>query len=118
MPESCQMVCSCAVSKLEDISRQLFSGEVSMLDLQKIRDKQQQMKRLCDATKQTNLGKNVLYEVLSNAMPLRLEEFESVKKQQSFLLHLCTRIHHEVKGTLSSIRFIGLILHAYICTCT
>ena len=69
-----------------------------MLDLQKIRDNQQQMKRLCDATKQKSGGKNVLYEALSNAMPLRLEEFETVKKQQGFLLQLCTRIHHEVKG--------------------
>ena len=92
------MICSCAVSKLEDISKQLFIGEVSVLDLQKIRDKQQQMKRLCDATKQKKEGKNVLYDALSNAVPLRLEEFETVKKQQGFLLQLCTRIHHDVKG--------------------
>ena len=103
LPESCQLACSCAVSKLDDIFRQLQSREISIQDLQKIKTSLQQMKQLCEATEQKDdKSKKTVeltsYAVMHCAVNLRLEEFNEFEKQKCFLLQLCQKIHGGVKG--------------------
>ena len=98
----CQMVCACASSKLEDVSRQLQTGEVTILDLQMIKREQQQMKRLCESAsaqqKKTSKSMEMTYEAMIVTVDLRMQEFESFREQQGILLHLCHKIRQDIKG--------------------
>ena len=101
LPEECQLACSCAVSQLEEVSKQLEKGSITILDLHKIEEKQQQMKRLCEsasAQQTANMPVEITYERMIFTVGQRMEEFESFKKQQGNLLHLCHNIRHEIKG--------------------
>ena len=101
LSEACQLACSCAVSQLEDISRKLHAGEISILDLQKIQEKQHQMNKLCEAVvqeKEEKLDEQLRKMSMVHAMKLRLEEFSSFTKQQSLLLQLCQKIDAQIKG--------------------
>ena len=96
------MACYCAISKLEEVSKQLEKGSITILDLRKIKDKQQQMKRLCESAsaqqKETNMPVEVTYERMIFTVGQRMQEFEIFKKQQGVRLHLCHNIRHEIKG--------------------
>lgn len=47
--EDWQLICMCALSKLENVCMQIKTGDISVMELKEIREKQDQMRRLCDA---------------------------------------------------------------------
>ena len=106
MPQKCHIACFCALSQLEQVSRQLQRGDITVVDLQKIRTGHQQMERLCEAAnseqrkedKSEQKGGQLLYDVLIHSVELRLDEFNTLEKQQGFLLNLCEKIHPSIKG--------------------
>lgn len=116
LPEECQRACSCAISKLEDVTRQLQTGAITILDLQEIKREQQQMKRLCQSAsaQQKEASKSVemmTYETMVFRVAQRIQEFESFRQQQGILLNLCLKIHQEIKGRTYPV---SLYLHGYI----
>ena len=104
LPQECQMACSFAISKLDEVFRQLHMGDITIIDLQVIKKEQQQMKRLCESasTQQTEASNSVekSYEATIFAVEQRMEEFEIFREQKGILHHLCKEIHHEIKGIL------------------
>ena len=106
LPQKCHLACFCALSQLEQVSRQLQGGDITVVDLQKIRSGQQQMERLCKAAnseqrkgdKSEQKGGQLSYDALIHSVELRLEEFNTLEKQQSFLQNLCEKIHPSIKG--------------------
>lgn len=107
LPKECLMACSCAIIKLREVSEQLEIGAITILDLQKIKKMQQQMKRLCESAstqqkKASMSGGRVTFEAMISAVEQRINEFKCFKEQQGFLLHLCQKIQHEIKGITMS----------------
>jgi hypothetical protein len=106
LPQKCHLACFCALSQLEQVSRQLQGGDITVVDLQKIRSGQQQMERLCKAAnseqrkgdKSEQNGGQLSYDALIHSVELRLEEFNTLEKQQGFLQNLCEKIHPSIKG--------------------
>ena len=101
------MACYCAISQLEEVSRQLQEGDITIFDLRKIKDGQQQMRRLCEAAASADQKKDkpdqrageMSYDVMIQAVRLRVEEFKRFEQQQSYLLHLCQKIVPQIKST-------------------
>ena len=104
LPEECQMACRCAIRKLEEVYNQLEMGDITIIDVQKIKEEDQQMKKLCESTsaqqKEANQSVVRTYEALIFTVQQRMQEFEIFREQQGTLLHLCQKIHHEIKGNL------------------
>lgn len=98
LPENCQVICACAVSKLEEVRKNLQSRKVTILELRKIAEQKTQMQRLFEAasTQQNEANKSVdlSYETV---LQLRIEEFKYFTEQQGDLWHLCLNIH-KIKG--------------------
>ena len=96
LPEEYQFVCYGAISKLEDICQKLLSGDISVLELQKIQKAQLAMKRLCAAAEVKDKSKKTRYyasyDVIDRVMKQKLKEYEAFRNQQKYLLHLCRRI--------------------------
>ena len=100
------MACYCAISQLEEVSRQLQEGNVTIFDLQKIKDGRDQMRRLCEAAsadqkkdKSDQRAGEMSYNAMFQAVRLRIEEFTSFEEQQRYLLNLCQRINPQIKST-------------------
>ena len=96
LPEKCRVACSCAVSKLEDISLKLHTGSIKVLELQMIEKKQQRMKQLLISTcmQPQEEGSSVDKTIVDQ----RVEEFKTFKEQQASLVHLCGKISSKIKG--------------------
>lgn len=111
LPEDCLLACVCAVSQLRNVFEMLQERKVTLLDLQKIRSKQPQMKELCEAaSKEKNeanrSGENAVdltYEEMNITLKQRLEEIDSFEEQRGILFHLCLKIHDEIKGKINVI---------------
>lgn len=91
----------CARSCLEGTCEKLQSGEITIEDLQNIRNYREQMKRLCSAVSSSKEG-NDLYKSVEAAVAKRLEECEALKRRIEILSHLCRQIHcvsSKVQGT-------------------
>ena len=70
----------------------LSKGEITIGELQNIRNCRGQMKRLCSAVSSGKAG-NVLYSSVETAVIKRLEEWEAYEKRSKFLSHLCRHLH-------------------------
>ena len=95
LPQPCQEACLCAVSKLEDVAKQLQTGEISVSDLQMIDKSQPEMKRLCDAADEVN---DKSTQRSQSSLQSRLKEYGVFVEQKHFLLHLCNKIPDDIKG--------------------
>ena len=107
LPEKCQVACSCAISRLEEVFKQLQEGEITIVDLQKIKDKSEQMKRLCEAAsadqkKDKRREGEMSYDAMFEAVKQRIEEFEKFKQHKGYLLSLCQKIQPPLRGKVSS----------------
>lgn len=71
----------------------LREGNVTTQDLKKIRNHQAHMEKLYKGIS------HVSYGAVNYDMERRIQELGKVEEQQDYLLHLCQRIGHEVKGT-------------------
>ncbi len=49
LPEDCRIACVCASSKFEEICNRLEKANVSHKELCKMKDREQQVQRLCEA---------------------------------------------------------------------
>ena len=102
LPEACQLACSFAVTKLEDVFRHLHTGDISYVELQEIKEAKEGMKLLCEASKEKLKTKDRL-EYSTNAewrhtLEGRIEEYEEFENQNNYLLHLCHKVPRHVAG--------------------
>ena len=98
IPEQYHIAGICAQTCLEGKCEKLQSGEVTIEDLNNVRNCRDQMKRLCSAV---STG-NSLYKSVETAVIKRLEECEALKRRVEILSHLCRQIHcvsGKVQGT-------------------
>ena len=106
LPQPCQEACLCAVSKLEAVSKQLQTGEISVSDLHMINTSQQEMKRLCDAADEMDNKSTQTSNSMDLALQSRLKEYGVFVKQNGFLLHLCNKIPNNING-----EYINILMH-------
>ena len=88
------------VSKLEAISRNLDTGNISIVDIQKIKISQTEIEHLWAAADEKGEGSKPKsgHATVSNALKLRIQECTVFEKQKDFLLRLCQIIPTTVKG--------------------
>ena len=94
----------CAQSCLEGMCENLRNGEITVQDLQMVREYQEQMKRLCLAVSSSD-ERTDLYTCVKGAVEKRLEECNAVNIRREVLSHLCHFIrfvNQKVKGMLIS----------------
>ena len=96
LPESCQIACSSAISVLEQFSRQLQEGDITVLDLEKVGKKLGQMSRLCDAAMKEGVESPL--NTMRSHVQLRLAEYALYLQQHRNLNHLCQMIDHSISG--------------------
>lgn len=90
------MACSCAFTKLEEVSQKLQDGSITVLDLKMIEKGFQQIKRLLKSV--TAQSEDEGSSVDKSIVDQRLEELQHFKKQHISLLHLCERISPAIRG--------------------
>ena len=96
LPQECRETCVCAVSKMQQVCSELVSGEITMKELQKIKDNLEPMHRLCAAA--TYQRRRSEKAAVSSALCQRLEEFEMFEKHRVRLCHLCNELHIGIQG--------------------
>ena len=94
LPKHCLDACSYAISQLELVSQQLSSGDITVLDLEKIETHSEIMKCLCDAVKREEKSGHDLHQTLK----LRFDELSEYHDQRSHLECVCRTIHPTIKG--------------------
>ena len=103
--EKCQMICSIAISKLEEVYRQLEEADIRVADLKKIEENYKQMELLCKSgTTQQDKSVKRSAGVLSGDMMLsilqkRMKEYQMLQHHQGLLLSLCQSIS-QIRGTV------------------
>ena len=103
LPQECELACLCALSKFQEISGQVQSGDITVKQLQKIESHQEQMKRLCAAATPQDKETDLTYSTVSHALHQRLEEFETFKRNKRHLFHLCSQLHGAIQGNYDSV---------------
>ena len=95
-----KFACCCASSKLEDVFRQLHTGDISIVELEMIRRAQDSVKLLSEAANEENNGRPPPSTDAQWKLSLteRLQEYNEFQKQNSFLLHLCQKVPTQVLG--------------------
>ena len=96
LPGYCLVTCSCAVSQLEHVSREIHDGNITVSDLEKIKARKEQMKRLCGAAQQAEKSKDS--SDLYHFVLMRLEELDEYHQQKIYLEHVCQRMNKTVDG--------------------
>ena len=109
LPPSCQSACFCAISKLEELSKQLHTGDITILDLQKIQKSLPEMKRLCDAAEEQK-SRHMSYAQMSLDLPLRIKEYDFFEKQNGILHHLCQKLSPKIKGDLYLLVYMNCVI--------
>ncbi len=92
-----------AVTLLEEICRQIHTGDITMKELQKIGECMEQMKRLCQAASKEGdkVEKGQLSsKVIEKALLSRMKEFELFEGHRGQLSHLCDQIPDFVQGLI------------------
>ena len=95
LPDYCLPTCSRAVSQLEHVSREIHDGNITVSDLEKIKKRFEQIKRLSDAQK---ADKSKDSPDLYHSVNRRLEELHEYQQQKIYLEHVCQRVNKTVHG--------------------
>ena len=95
LPQECQVACLCALTKFHEISDSIQRGDINIEQLHIIKLNQEQMKRLCDADKQTDLTFSTVQQ--------RLEEFQMFERNKGHLFYLCSQLHGDIQGNYNSV---------------
>ena len=103
LPRECQIACLCALSKFQEVSGQVQSGDITVKQLHKIESNQEQMKRLCDAATPQDKETDLTYNTVSHALQQRLEEFQTFERNKGHLLHLCSQLHGAIQGNYDNV---------------
>ena len=93
LPGYCLLTCSCAVSQLEHVSREIRDGNITVSDLEKIKARREQMKRLSDAAQKAENSKDS--PALYHSVNRRLEELHKYHRQKIYLEHVCQRVNYK-----------------------
>ena len=101
LPDNCVIACSCAVTQLELISRQLCDKHITVTDLEKIQANDKQTRRLSDAAQKTEKSKE--HPTLYHNVNLRLEELQEYQEQKKHLERVCQNVHHTIEGKLCTV---------------
>ncbi len=95
LPEECQSACVCALTKLQEVSDSILSGDIMMRDLSTITQQRQKFQTLCDAVGVR--GKHTIctfeYSSVEKNLSLRTEEFEEFSRYKSYLLNLLSHLN-------------------------
>ena len=98
LPPECQMACLCALSKFQEISGQVKSGNITIIQLHKIKSNQEQMKRLCAAATPQDKEADLTYSTVSHALQQRLEEFQTFERSKGHLFNLGSQLQDDIQG--------------------
>lgn len=99
LPERSELMCTSAVSTLEDVCQNICSGDIVVRDLQLIIERRDHMEKLCSAVKSGNLdrqGKE--YDTMKAALDTRIKEFIAFLGRKNLLGGLCQGITVTVTG--------------------
>ena len=102
LPQECQIACLCALSGFQVVCDDMQKRNISVTELQKIKDNHEQMKRLCEAATAHDSKESgqLSYKAVNSALSQIMEEFKVFKEHQSHLSHLCSNIPDIVQGKL------------------
>ena len=89
LPEECNVACVLALSRFDDVCRTLQNGDMTVFNLRKIDNNEQQMKRLCEAVTKFAKGEQMTYDTLRSTLLRRLQEFTSFKHCKAMYLSIC-----------------------------
>ena len=111
LPDRSDVLCTCAVSTLEDVCRSILSGDITVKELHKITKRMDHMERLCSATKSGNLEKKgKAYDTIVAAIKTRLHEYEAFTNRKNLLGSLCQGVIVKVKGRFEMIYYIMVLI--------
>ena len=85
----CQIACICASTKFDDICVELQQGDVSLHDLQKMKEKEVQLRRLCEAVSGPEDTEKLSQKAVLECLYQRLEEFDRFSTRQQAYLDVC-----------------------------
>ena len=104
LPDDCQIVCLCALTKIQEVCYRIQSGDIlksQSAELEKISDNYEQMKRLCAAvTVQGDKkgSRQLSFKAVQSALHQRLQEFRAFDENYFYLSHLCSHLSGNVQG--------------------
>ena len=93
------MACVYALSGFQDVCDHMQKRNISVTELQKIKDNHEQMKRLCEAATAHGDSKEsgqLSYKAVNSALSQIMEEFKVFEEHRSHLSHLCSNISPDV----------------------
>ena len=114
LPQECQITCLSAFSAFQDVCDHIQKRNISVTELQKIKDNHEQMKRLCEAaTAHGNSEESgqLSYKAVNSALSQITEEFKVFEEHRSHLFHLCSNISPDVVQGKLVIKFISMSIH-------
>ena len=88
LQDECQIACVCASTKFDEICVELQQGNVSLHDLQKMKEKEVRLRRLCEAVASQEDGK-LSQEAVLECLDQRLKEFDRFSTRQQAYLDIC-----------------------------
>ena len=91
IPEQYHVAGTCARSCFEEMCGKLQSGEVTIEDLNLVRNRRDLMKRLCSAVSSGKMG-HTSYKSVEASVAKRVEECEAVRSRIEVFSHLCHQI--------------------------
>ena len=109
LPQECQIACLCALSGFQDVCDHMQKRNISVTELQKIKDNHEQMKRLCEAATahgDSEESGQLSYKAVNSALSQIMEEFKAFEEHRSHLSHLCSNIRPDVVQGKLVIKFI------------
>ena len=123
LPQECQLACGHALSQFRKVCNQMQTRSITVTELRKIKNNQEQMKRLCEAATVSGDKESgqLSYEAVDSALSQIMEEYDVFEEHLSHLSHLCANISDIVQGklvtmsdaplclTLNCIQFAGLL---------
>ena len=109
------MACVYALSGFQDVCDHMQKRNISVTELQKIKDNHEQMKRLCEAATahvDSKESGQLSYKAVNSALSQIMEEFKVFEEHRSHLSHLCSNISPDVVQGKLLIKFIYMSIQS------
>ena len=98
LTEECQVICMCALGKLQDVCKRICRGNISMSELEEIKERKGQMDKLCRAAATDSDVPSV--RVLNDNIIQRQKEFRYFQLYHQQLDNLTAHLSSmQVQGT-------------------
>ena len=99
LPHRSEVMCTSAVSVLEDICKNIYNGGITVRDMEMILQRKDQMEKLCSALVSGHLNKQgAEYERIKEAIETRIKELRAFKVHKDLLGSLCQGVTVTVSG--------------------